>query len=347
MLKLVRLALTAAVLTAIAIRLRRRARLPGRRTEPSVTPGAGSVRSARMGLVWAGIAALVTLVLALALIPGAPLGAASSRQTPPAAPSSPQTPPAITSPPRTPPAVTSVPQTPLAATAAPGAPGAPDVTAVPASPPGTPTPQGGGSACSPASRPVAVRPIDPDVRRAVNRQWRRVERWLRANAPRTYRTLGAPGRARTIAVAEAQMGVDFPDDLRASLLRHNGSRGRWAFGFGFWAEGSANLGVRQIRDSWRLLCRPPAAGGWASTWIPFLVTTDPVTPASSYAVADSAGGGLSWQGEDGVMTPRMPSYYALVRAVADALEQGTPLDGRRPVVARGVLRWETGSTPRG
>ncbi|MEU6793269.1 SMI1/KNR4 family protein [Nonomuraea wenchangensis] len=318
MLKLVRLALTAAVLTAIAIRLRRRARLPERPSEPPRTPRGGSVSNAGMGLVWAGIAALVALVLTLALIPRETLGVTSASPTPlgslTPSPQSPLTP----SPPVTPPAVTP--------------------------PVGTPAPQTGTSACPAVSRPVAVRPIDPAVQRAVNRQWRRVERWLRANAPRTYRTLAGPARARTIAVAEAQMGVDLPDDLRASLLRHNGSRGRQAFGLGFWADGSANLGIRQIRDSWRLLCGRPSAGGWEGTWIPFLVTTG---SAPSYAAADAAGGGLLWEGADGRMTPRMTSYYALVRAVADALERGTPLDGRRPVVVRGVLRWQAENPPRG
>ncbi|MEU4512632.1 SMI1/KNR4 family protein [Nonomuraea wenchangensis] len=345
MLKLVRLALTAAVLTAIAIRLRRRARLPGRRAEPSRTPRGGSVSNARMGVVWAGIAALVALVLTLALIPGETLGAASAPRHPqgvtpspqgPLTPSQPVTPPSVT-----PPSATLPPVTPPAVTL-------PPVTPPVVTPPADASaPQTGASACAPASRPVAVRPIDPAVRRAVNRQWRRVERWLRTNAPRSYRSLAGPGRAGTIAVAEAQMGVDFPDDLRASLLRHNGSRGRQAFGLGFWADGSANLGIRQIRDSWRLLCGRPAAGGWEGTWIPFLATTDSVASAASYAVADATGGGLLWEGADGGMTRRMPSYYALVRAVADALERGTPLDGRRPVVVRGVLRWQAENPPRG
>ena len=86
--------------------------------------------------------------------------------------------------------------------------------------------------------------------RAVNRQWRRIETWLKANAPKSYSTLGKPGRARTIAVAEAQMGLRFPDDLRASLLRHDGAvsaKDAWAFGF----LGNWNQGVRGIRDTWR------------------------------------------------------------------------------------------------
>ncbi|MCF6475468.1 hypothetical protein FAF44_45005 [Nonomuraea sp. MG754425] len=302
MLKLVRFALTTAILTAIAVRLRRRARTPGR---PPVPPApAPAARGAGMGLVWAGIAVIVALVLTAALLPGRasedtpepPDGPGRARAARQEIPQSPATP-------------TST----LTSTQAPAA--VPD------------------SRCSPEPRPVTVRPVDPKVRRAVNRQWRRVERWLKANAPRTYRTLGAPGRARTIAIAESQMGVDFPDDLRASLLRHNGSRGPDAFGFGFWPGGAANLGTRDIRDAWRASCSGERTG--AERLIPFLRQARP----GAYAVVDSAGGAVGWDDQDSATAPGAASYYALMRTVADALERGTPVGDRRPAVERGVLRW--------
>ncbi|WP_155128173.1 SMI1/KNR4 family protein [[Actinomadura] parvosata] len=317
MLKLVRLALTAAILTAIAVRLRRRARMPERLTVPPAP--APAARRTRMGLVWAGIAGIVAVTLTAALLPdsGRPAttghaGQAQARaQTLTQAPSQPPTQAPAQAPTQAP-------------TQAPAQ--------VPSAAP-TATPDPG---CSPAPRPVTVRPIDPRVRQAVNRQWRRIERWLKANAPRTYRTLGAPGRARTIAIAEAQMGVDFPDDLRASLLRHNGSRGAYGFGLGFWSEGATNLSTREIRDAWRALCArqrtDPAGEHWNGRLIPFLYQREEGT----FAAVDSAGGAVV----GGATEPRMPSYHALVRAVADALEQGTPLEGRRPAVTRGLLRWE-------
>ncbi|MFD2348759.1 hypothetical protein ACFSTC_04110 [Nonomuraea ferruginea] len=94
--------------------------------------------------------------------------------------------------------------------------------------------------CRPGSATPRVRKPDPKVTRAVNRQWRRIETWLKANAPRSYRTLGKPAKAGTIAVAEAQMGLRFPDDLKASLLRHNGVvpvRDTWG-GSASWATGT-------------------------------------------------------------------------------------------------------------
>ncbi|MFB4274772.1 MULTISPECIES: SMI1/KNR4 family protein [unclassified Nonomuraea] len=333
MLKLVRLALTAAILTAIAVRLRRRARMPARQPAPPA-PGPRPARSMRMVAAWVLIAVLVALTLVAALVPAHERAAGADRQAgelrpealaavehgaPPAAPS--PVPSLVTSP------VTSPVPT-------------PEPTPAPSE---IPDPS-----CSPAPRPVTVRPIDPRVKRAVDRQWRRVERWLKANAPRTYRTLGGPGKARTIAVAESQMGVDFPDDLRASLLRHNGASGKRAFGFGSWPDGAVNLSTRRIRDSWRALCSwgrtdrgpDPTVEYWNGRMIPFLYYPGRSADVMAYAVVDSVGGAVGWDDSSSGMAPRMPSYYALMRAVADALEHGTPVEGRRPVVERGVLRWE-------
>ncbi|MEV4168960.1 SMI1/KNR4 family protein [Nonomuraea sp. NPDC049709] len=322
MLKLVRLALTAAILTAIAVRLRRRARMPARQPTPRA-PGPRPARSMRMVVAWAVIVVLVALTLVAALVPAHERAAGADRQA------------------------GEVRQEALAAVVEPSAPPAAP-SPVPTPEPTPPPSEIPDPSCSPAPRPVTVRPIDPRVKRAVDRQWRRVERWLKANAPRTYRTLAGPGKARTIAVAESQMGVDFPDDLRASLLRHNGSRGERAFGFGSWPDGAVNLSTRRIRDSWRALCSwertdrgpDPTVEYWNGRMIPFLYYPGRSSDVMAYAVVDSVGGAVGWDDSSSGMAPRMPSYYALMRAVADALEHGTPVEGRRPVVERGVLRWE-------
>ncbi|MEU8398512.1 SMI1/KNR4 family protein [Nonomuraea sp. NPDC048892] len=340
MLKLVRLALTAAILTAIAVRLRRRARLPRKEPAAPVAP-VRRARRAGMGAIWAGIVAIVALTLVLALMPAGGWQARAAYED------------SLTwdeilatvpnpAPPTAEPTAQSVPSPAASAR---------DSGLGPESGPDT------GSGCAPAPRPVTVRPIDPTVKRAVDRQWRRIERWLKANAPRTYRTLRAPGKARTIAVAEAQMGVNFPDDLRASLLRHNGSRGAGAFGLGLGVRSgvASHLGIRQIRDTWRRLCASEIAPGRRNgRMIPFLsrqgrgsdATEHVVTYAAELAMSAPADGAVAWEGTDGML--RVPSYHALMRAVADALEQGTALtldgeresEGRRPTVERGLLRWK-------
>lgn len=205
--------------------------------------------------------------------------------------------------------------------------------------------------CHPRARTPRVRALNPRVTRAVNHQWRRIERWLEANAPASRRTLGKPARARTIAVAEAQMGLRFPDDLRASLLRHDGASvvaDTWPFGF----LGNWNQGVRGIRDTWRQLCGIDAevegaaeldadvrAEWWDGRMIPF-----GADGSGNHLVIDSVVRDVGDTDHEGQMsfTPgetRISSYYGLLRMTADALETGGSIGYWKPVVTDGELDW--------
>ncbi|WP_344916595.1 SMI1/KNR4 family protein [Streptosporangium oxazolinicum] len=206
--------------------------------------------------------------------------------------------------------------------------------------------------CHPRARTPKVRALNPRVTRAVNRQWRRIERWLEANAPASRRTLGGPASARTIAVAEAQMGLRFPDDLRASLLRHDGASlvaGTWPFGF----LGNQNQGVREIRDAWRQLCGIDAevegaaeldadvrAEWWDGRMIPF-----GADGSGNHLVIDSVVRDVGDTDHEGQMsfTPggiRISSYYGLLRMTANVLETGGSIGYWKPVVTGGELRWD-------
>ncbi|NUR89341.1 MAG: hypothetical protein HOY71_35100 [Nonomuraea sp.] len=205
--------------------------------------------------------------------------------------------------------------------------------------------------CHPEYEEPRVRKIDPRVTRAVNRQWTRIERWLSAHAPRTYRTLGRPGRATTIAVAEAQMGLRFPDDLRASLLRHNGSAyTARAVPFGF--LDSPSMSVREIRDTWRSLCgtddqEEPGqgderAGWWDGRMIPF--GADGLGDA---LVVDSVRRDVGETDNEGGMSfepggVRIRSFHALLKATADALEKRGSVGFWHPRATSGELEWQTG-----
>ncbi|GGK46519.1 hypothetical protein Ppa06_02820 [Planomonospora parontospora subsp. parontospora] len=200
--------------------------------------------------------------------------------------------------------------------------------------------------CSPAVRAPVVRAADPRVVRAVNRQWRRIERWLKANAPETHRRLPGPARARTIAVAEAQMGLRFPDDLKASLLRHGGSAGGdpESWGFPFFLHSS--MDVRGIRDTWRRLCgidaedlTDPRTEWWDGRMIP--VGEDGL---GNHLVVDSVRrdvGETDHEGDMDFAPGGVPirSHHALLRMTADALESGGSIGYWRPVASGGTLDW--------
>ncbi|MFF5204802.1 SMI1/KNR4 family protein [Streptosporangium sp. NPDC000396] len=200
--------------------------------------------------------------------------------------------------------------------------------------------------CAPAAGAPVVRRVNPRVVRAVNRQWARIERWLRTNAPASYRTLAKPARARTIAIAEAQMGLMFPDALRASLLRHNGavSAGRtWPFGF----LGQENMGVREIRDTWRTMCgidaedvSDPRSEWWDGRMIPFASDG-----SGNNLVIDSVRRDVGETDHEGQMNfefgeAPIRSYYALLKGTADALETGGLVGHWKPQVVEGELDWD-------
>ncbi len=202
--------------------------------------------------------------------------------------------------------------------------------------------------CRPGRAEPRVRKLDAKVTRAVDRQWRRIEAWLKTNAPRSHRTLGKPGSAATIAVAEAQMGLRFPDDLRASLLRHDGAvMAQDAWGFGF--LGNANLSVREIRDTWRKLCGidgddqappDPRTEWWDGRMVPF--GSD---GSGNHLVIDSVRRDVGGTDHEGSMsfTPgdeRIRSYHALLKATADAMESGGSIGYWKPREVGGELDWE-------
>jgi hypothetical protein len=120
--------------------------------------------------------------------------------------------------------------------------------------------------------------------------------------------------------------------------------------FGFSSYGAYALGIREIRDTWRDMCSwertdlgpDPATEYWNGRMIPFLYfpERDPEQLEAEYAVVDSAGGAVGWDDTVSGMAPRLPSTHALLRAVAEALERGEEVDGWRPAVKRGVLRWD-------
>lgn len=78
----------------------------------------------------------------------------------------------------------------------------------------------------------------------VQASWTRIDAWLREHAPRTFATLRPPAGGEEIAAAQEELGVTFPPELVASLLRHDGAlEGPEAFRF---STGDRLLGLSGI-----------------------------------------------------------------------------------------------------
>ncbi|MFB4277080.1 SMI1/KNR4 family protein [Nonomuraea sp. MTCD27] len=198
--------------------------------------------------------------------------------------------------------------------------------------------------CRPARKKPVVRVPGPRVTAEVGAVWRRIERWLARRAPRTYELLRPPADPAAIARAEAAIGARFPDDLRASLLRHDGG-GSWGFGP---APFYALMSVKAIRSDWKMMCglvvhEPELAiDWWHGRLIPFATAhdggnlfIDPDTGKTGEYFNET---GLTFEGD-----PVWPSYLALLRATARSLETGKPIRGWRPRVVKGELDWKNTS----
>ena len=108
--------------------------------------------------------------------------------------------------------------------------------------------------------------------------WKKVERYLGANNPDVLESLNPPADASAIAAAEAEIGFEFPETMRASLSFHDGMREKL---YDLWRL----LPVSEILDDWRGLVHLMEAGefeengtehdnkvgeGWFRRgWIPF------------------------------------------------------------------------------
>ncbi|MFI0417586.1 SMI1/KNR4 family protein [Spongiactinospora sp. 9N601] len=216
--------------------------------------------------------------------------------------------------------------------------------------------EGGGLTTSETIGPIAnaeptftlpVRPIDPQVSARINAAWDRIERRLAANAPTTLGKLGRPATEQQIAAWEHDNANRLPDDLRASLLRHDGADD--GFGSGFRVPPEHRLaGLSGITEMHRANCRdlvvdgPPEAadpltGSWHGSLVPFAAGGSRqlfLRPGDGRIGVKKWNANVRYDGPTG-----WTSYLALLEAVAGALESGTALHGLYPVVIRCELHW--------
>ncbi|GAB3878019.1 hypothetical protein GCM10029964_028050 [Kibdelosporangium lantanae] len=181
----------------------------------------------------------------------------------------------------------------------------------------------------------------------VNRAWARIESWLAAHAPATY--LDPPADHSAIAVAQKQVGVAFPPDLVASLLRHNGASrdARAAFTFPPFYQPSS---TDEIASEARTMCEvltgldtpESVPSWWHGQYVPFAV--DGSGDSLFLDQRPGQAGRLGEHDNEGTVDfDRWPtSLPGLLELTADALESGKTVLGhvRAKVDTDRVLEWE-------
>ncbi|MGW0858522.1 SMI1/KNR4 family protein [Streptomyces sp. NPDC002690] len=178
----------------------------------------------------------------------------------------------------------------------------------------------------------------------VQDSWNRIDAWLREHAPRTFLTLRPPASDEEIAAAQKELGVTFPPDLIASLLRHDGAvSGADAFLF---STHDRLLGVSGIlgdtgfmRDAAADLDEEEAEGYWHHGYVKFgsyEVTSDGLM-IDCRVGRDSFGAVGRFFDETGTSFGQADSLGGYLAELADQLERG-PDAG--VVTFNGRLFWE-------
>ncbi|GAA5192775.1 hypothetical protein GCM10023322_53070 [Rugosimonospora acidiphila] len=206
----------------------------------------------------------------------------------------------------------------------------------------------------------------------IEQSWFRIERWLATHAPRTATTLRPPAEPAAIAECRRITGVTFPDDLIASLLRHDGSAPEYP---SFVLPGGYRpMPVADIAPAWRISTGGPArtdglalasgpapasglapagaegplpGGYWHPKWIPFADTNALDALLVDCRLGENRGAvGTHRRGDgDGARLGHWPSVGALLMEVADALEWRRPVGRWLPVTLDGRLTWEPRDEP--
>lgn len=195
----------------------------------------------------------------------------------------------------------------------------------------------------------------------LEKQWARLIRWCQTRAPATVAGVNPPADPTVARAVETVTGQTWTPELRAWFTLHNGSDQGYAFpqimpGYRpmtlaeidadwhslvrIWAETTAEL---ENLDGHRLT--DAAAGTIAFTYLPSFIPIA-ADDTNCRLVIDTRGGDLrgcvtEFAGEsvdEGTMS--WPSITAMLRDVADAVENHSPLKGRIPTIENGYLDWD-------
>jgi cell wall assembly regulator SMI1 len=147
--------------------------------------------------------------------------------------------------------------------------------------------------------------------------WDRIHTWLEANTPVGYGSLRDGASANAIRAAETALGLELPDDLKASYHIHDGQDNEPGLIGG---EGWMLLSLKEVVEMWHEWCRPNAdcacrvPVAWIRTGDYVFLDVDP---------ASEEPGSLMVQRRDSAdPDPLAPSFSAWLADFADELEDG-------------------------
>jgi cell wall assembly regulator SMI1 len=179
----------------------------------------------------------------------------------------------------------------------------------------------------------------------VAKAWQQIEGWLAAKAPDTLASLRAGADSATVADAQRRLGLRFPDDLVASLQRHDGcewSRGHLTLAGPFRPAAVADM-VKSHLETEEVLAQ--FEGYWDRHLLMFAATNTDWWLVVDCEPGNGHGRVGIWNGGEGVSWTGWPSIGELLSDVADALERGRRIGDWVPVAFGGELDWKLVTAP--
>ena len=172
----------------------------------------------------------------------------------------------------------------------------------------------------------------------IDQTWNRVENWLRQNRPNYYSALGDGASESEIQQLEDTVGRRLPEEVRASLRRHNGQDRNQPW---VWC-GQILMSCKEIASDWSSFKESfdEDDGGWDEDfegedgvlqqwwnpgWIPWLsngggdFTCIDLAPAEGGTVGQV----IDFGHDSGERPLLYPSFTAFLVSFADRLEAGT------------------------
>ncbi|MEV0529528.1 SMI1/KNR4 family protein [Streptomyces sp. NPDC050439] len=176
--------------------------------------------------------------------------------------------------------------------------------------------------------------------------WLRIETWLREYAPAAYASLPPAAGTDAVRAAERQCGLLFPEDLVASLSRHDGS-GECLLPGNYRLSGAAEIAQDHV---WWIGSQQPDVHDelryWRSSWLPLATDGAGGSLFVEMAPGDEHGRiGVHAHGDGGRLhdRPQYTSLQALLSWAAQALSVGSAADVLDYVLAtdeQGLPYWK-------
>lgn len=182
----------------------------------------------------------------------------------------------------------------------------------------------------------------------IDDSWSRIERWLAGNAPLPLDTLNPPAAPESLDELRGTLDFTLPDQLVASLLRHDGSRedpvgtGHFVLPGGYRLLPAAQIGQfwRRSTDILRGSRHRDMLIGvwWHPRWVPFAVSRS----TDALVIDQRAGPRRGWIGDHRAATTYFESwesYSDMLADIVDGLENHLAVAGELPAVVNGALTW--------